>query len=247
MSRTSSQRGFAPILILILIAVAGIVGYVLIPKPGGVEYIKRQLTWPRPTPTPTPPPGCYYHQVECFTTPCDPILVCPTPTDKIDEAANWKVYRNTTIGFSLKYPSDYLDLVKPPGESVSGKETNDILIFENSGKSSLLSIFPFPGNLDELIKLHKANRYDKTFPYNVGDYSLIEAKNSFKVGGKDAVWYVTHNPVNKGEDGFEAWFTGNGYGFILDVQAQSELGNLQEIPVVRISPELIKSILSTFT
>lgn len=34
---------------------------------------------PRSTPTPTPP-GCYYQQVQCFKAPCDPILVCPSPT-----------------------------------------------------------------------------------------------------------------------------------------------------------------------
>ena len=34
----------------------------------------------KPSPKPTPPPGCYYQQVQCFRAPCDPILVCPTPT-----------------------------------------------------------------------------------------------------------------------------------------------------------------------
>ena len=31
------------------------------------------------TPTPT---GCYYQQVQCVKAPCDPILVCPTPTPR---------------------------------------------------------------------------------------------------------------------------------------------------------------------
>ncbi|MBI2590921.1 MAG: hypothetical protein HYW33_03540 [Candidatus Blackburnbacteria bacterium] len=75
------ERGFVPILVLIIIFLAAVVavGYLLLPKPSGVEYIKKQLIWPRPTATPTPAPGCYYQQVVCFTTPCDPILVCPTP------------------------------------------------------------------------------------------------------------------------------------------------------------------------
>jgi hypothetical protein len=34
----------------------------------------------KPRPTPSPRPGCYYKQVECIQAPCDPILVCPTPT-----------------------------------------------------------------------------------------------------------------------------------------------------------------------
>ncbi len=32
------------------------------------------------SPTPTPPPGCHYQQVQCIQAPCDPILVCTTPT-----------------------------------------------------------------------------------------------------------------------------------------------------------------------
>lgn len=32
------------------------------------------------TPTPTLPSGCYYQQVKCIQEPCDPVLVCPTPT-----------------------------------------------------------------------------------------------------------------------------------------------------------------------
>lgn len=41
----------------------------------------KQLPPPPPsiTPSSSPTPGCFYQQVECFTAPCDPILVCPTP------------------------------------------------------------------------------------------------------------------------------------------------------------------------
>jgi hypothetical protein len=35
---------------------------------------------PSPTPSPSIPPGCYYQQVTCFQAPCDPILVCPSPS-----------------------------------------------------------------------------------------------------------------------------------------------------------------------
>lgn len=28
----------------------------------------------------TIPNGCHYEQVQCITAPCDPILVCPSPT-----------------------------------------------------------------------------------------------------------------------------------------------------------------------
>lgn len=83
MHTKETQRGFASVLFLIiaLIGVVSVVVYILLPKPSGVEYIKNLFVYPRPTPTPKPAPGCYYQQVECFTTPCDPILVCPTLTN----------------------------------------------------------------------------------------------------------------------------------------------------------------------
>ncbi len=44
---------------------------------------------PQPTPTPTPPPpGCYYQRVQCIQAPCDPILVCTTPTPPSSECVN---------------------------------------------------------------------------------------------------------------------------------------------------------------
>lgn len=37
--------------------------------------------YPVVTPTGMPvPPGCYYQSVQCIQAPCNPILVCPTPT-----------------------------------------------------------------------------------------------------------------------------------------------------------------------
>ncbi len=38
-----------------------------------------QYNTPRPTATPAPE-GCHYQQVQCFRAPCDPILVCNSPS-----------------------------------------------------------------------------------------------------------------------------------------------------------------------
>lgn len=43
-----------------------------------VDWIR--LASDRVVPTPKPSPGCYYQNVQCIQAPCDPILVCPTPT-----------------------------------------------------------------------------------------------------------------------------------------------------------------------
>lgn len=100
-------------LLIAVVAVGVVVGYVLLPKPGGVEFIKEQLTWPRPTPTPTPPPGCYYEEVICIQAPCPPVLVCPTPGARHEpngsvETANWKTYTSGNHRFSIKYPPTWL-------------------------------------------------------------------------------------------------------------------------------------------
>lgn len=33
-----------------------------------------------PSPRPSPPSGCFYQPVQCFQAPCDPIIVCPSPS-----------------------------------------------------------------------------------------------------------------------------------------------------------------------
>lgn len=51
------------------------------PYPDASGICRSNNPYPTFTPTPTPiPPGCYYRQVTCIQAPCNPILVCPTPT-----------------------------------------------------------------------------------------------------------------------------------------------------------------------
>ena len=53
--------------------------------PPGTVYCPTPTPTPLPTKltptiTPVPPAGCYYQQVKCIQEPCNPVLVCPTPT-----------------------------------------------------------------------------------------------------------------------------------------------------------------------
>jgi hypothetical protein len=52
------------------------------PQPGVIYCPRLTPTTGKATSTPTPPAGCYYFQPQCasVTTPCDPILRCPTLT-----------------------------------------------------------------------------------------------------------------------------------------------------------------------
>lgn len=71
------QKGVAPILIVLLIAVLGIGGYF-------VYQNYSTKTTPTPTPYSTPQPS----------------------SSSTDETANWKTYENSKYGFSIKYPPE---------------------------------------------------------------------------------------------------------------------------------------------
>jgi hypothetical protein len=47
-----------------------------------IDWVRLLSNRARPTSAPTPPPGCFYQQVECVKAPCEPVLVCPTPTGR---------------------------------------------------------------------------------------------------------------------------------------------------------------------
>lgn len=78
------QKGFTPILIVLLVAVLGIVGYFIY-----TNYSNSQS------------------KTEPVVTQTNPI---PTPAESTTstEMANWKTYTNTYLGYSLKYPPDWI-------------------------------------------------------------------------------------------------------------------------------------------
>lgn len=47
------------------------------PRPACLDAVPRCLM---PETSDMCPPGCFYQEVQCVTEPCDPILVCPSPT-----------------------------------------------------------------------------------------------------------------------------------------------------------------------
>lgn len=72
------QKGFVPILIVIILATAVLGGYLV------------YQNQPKPTPSPEPSP-----------------LSTEAPAKVEDPTANWKTYTDSTFGYSFKYPADY--------------------------------------------------------------------------------------------------------------------------------------------
>ncbi|MDO8570435.1 MAG: PsbP-related protein [Candidatus Daviesbacteria bacterium] len=115
LSERSESKGFAPILIIILIALA-VGGYLLYQK-----QVKPVAT-PQPVIQPTSVP-----------------TISPSATDSA-ETANWKTYTNSKYGFSFKYPQDYA--IKEESERVfyiKNKENNvfALWIYDNPNNLSL--------------------------------------------------------------------------------------------------------------
>ncbi len=135
-----TQKGLAPIIILIFIFVTFLVGgyYFLFKKPSctyGISYDRNTFS-------------CFVNQTICkgisCTKPggtlrcgqamnmCGQNITCdcranllmqpltPSPTvSKPDETANWKTYRNAKLGFSLQYPEEWHE----PKETILSTKT----------------------------------------------------------------------------------------------------------------------------
>lgn len=96
-----NQKGFAPILIVILIALA-VGGYLLYQKQVKPVVIPQTVIQPTSVP-----------------------VISPVASDSA-ETANWKTYTNTDGKYLIKYPSDYLleetDSIKTPEKFPVGKK-----------------------------------------------------------------------------------------------------------------------------
>lgn len=152
------QKGFAPILIIVLIALVGIGAYLL-----GAQNNKISIT-------PIVSPQASINE----STP-PPLVLEPTPKLTINLTAGWKIYENREYGFSLIYPADYFKYIKVEDNSHSvyfaPKETqnND---WRFLGKTDLAldittetprDYYPFPPTTDVKIGGYKGLKYYYTF------------------------------------------------------------------------------------
>lgn len=83
------EKGFAPLIIVIMLALVGVVGY--------LAFQNTQLRKVLPTPTQTP----------SSTASITATQVTPTVKPTADPTANWKTYLNTSSKYSIKYPADW--------------------------------------------------------------------------------------------------------------------------------------------
>src|SRR5688572_18532487 len=112
--------------------------------------------------------------------------VSPTPifaTSQAEVTTNWKIYRNTKIGFEMKYPPGYQVPYTPmkgglgSSKEVDGSEDTTTISFDapsardSSVKRILLIMFPYTRTLDELVK------DPPTAPYFDYDYPTVKLRD----------------------------------------------------------------------
>lgn len=172
----------------------------------------------------------------------DTILSTIKFTDQVqsDETVNWKMYKNSKVGFSIKYPPTFTKPALPSGVGpdifyANGEEDNIEVIFNNKPPSYGLTIFPFPGTLDDLFSERKI-RYTKSdlhIPVIFPDIPLKLVK-TITVSGGTANWYTNGYENGTSNTTNEVHFIGNSHGFIF--RSNTEISNLQ----------VMEQILSTF-
>lgn len=102
-----NQKGLAPVLIIVLLAVAALGGYFIYQqqiKPNLVACTMDAKICPDGSAVSRTSPKCEF-------APCPTSQSSPTPSDETANpdsiGANWKTYTNKQLGFSLKYPPNW--------------------------------------------------------------------------------------------------------------------------------------------
>lgn len=226
MKNLSKQSGFVTILILLTVIGVAALGLVIWPKVGGLEGIKDKTS--SITPTPTPPPNCRYEEVMCIKAPCPPILICDDKKDKIDETASWKVYKNTSIGFELKYPDKWDKVEKPGTNKKNSSQITDATGTEESPTviywpGLTLIVFPYDGDFENLVKTAK----------QIGPFSderiILKKIKDVSVDGILGALYATADTPKPVQSGYEAYFMNNGEAFLFSSSLDIEQQTLEQI------------------
>lgn len=190
------QKGLAPIVIVILIAVLAVGGYLIysqLPKP---------TTPPRLTIQPTPAPS---------STPTS----TPESTNSAETAnpdsigANWKAYTNTDGKYSIKYPPSYsleeTDSIKTPEKFPAGKK--QIAIKPSDQKLNFIiyvDYYPVPDSSQtneviqqvsgcDSVKAQKINHAPKGQDFIIDNQKAIMYEDSLCAQFTAANFYISHN------------------------------------------------------
>lgn len=184
------QKGFTPILLLIGVLVVAAVAV-------GTYYLGKFSS-----------KNSYTPPITQLPSPTNTSYSTPSPSSSSDETANWKIYTNNKVGFSLKYPPRYIKPTVPGSErpiDVNGSEDNIAIEFSTSTSDYIsLSVIPFSKSLNEL----------KTYGGDV-DAETMFLRNGPLIDGSESRWYV----IKKDSINYKRYkvdFLGKGHGFTLE-------------------------------
>lgn len=150
------QKGLAPILIILLIAILGVGGYFIYQK-----QASKPSTAPQATQS------------------------SPTPPANTDETGNWKTYKDSNGFFTIEYPYNwkisYSNSVNLDDSTWKGKQ--DVTFTGSEGKIALWWVDSYGGGCDNWEKIQIANKkYDVCHVlehYKTGSEAWTNITNKF--------------------------------------------------------------------
>ena len=170
---TEGQKGFAPLIIVIILAIVGIVAAYYFGSMKGNVLLA-------PTQTPT------------SVTTNAPSQITPTTKPTSDSTANWKTYTNSVHGITFKYPQTWQVDNKGDQDSLNAQVTltkgqAKIKMYFNmdgiGGQGQTYQGQPFRLNGNSLFRFVKTNSYDNTQMVGIST-SLTNTLGVFEVNGK---------------------------------------------------------------
>lgn len=140
------------------------------------------------------------------------------PSAIADPYFGWSEYKNTKVGFEIKFPSrlgDKVELVaglEGPDAFANGSEDNTNLIFgATSNDVFVLMVFPYVGSLDDLIK------YENKPSSGIRNTDELELVKDINASNPVFRWYKTKVlPQSNGEWQYILYGTGKNHGFEID-------------------------------
>lgn len=204
------QKGLAPILIVILIAVLAVGGFVFYSrtKPASLSQPQTPVVT-SPTPQPTSIPS----SIPNSTTESSGSAETVNP-DSI--GANWKIYTDKKYGFQIKLPPPYQAQPEYPAGCTATHCANNqnykILFMPPPPTSDIFSLepIPFTGTADEFANLIQSGSYQSAMAY----FDRTQTKNT-TVDGKQALWFQALPKNSPDRPYLEVYFTNGKYGFYL--------------------------------
>lgn len=156
----------------------------------------------------------------------------PTSIAKVDPTANWEVFTDSKLGFSVKHPSRYT-LSKPVPGGDAPNEGSYIFYAGSKADMFFFDMTPFTGSIDQFVKKYTTLEPASGLMHTNLNISTVLGDSVKQDNSSIAVYkYVNHydqkvNPGAQDINTYTIFLVQNNKGFI--VRANNTFDNLPEV------------------